>query len=291
MKEGILLKRYGGFYFVKSEGLLWECTLRGKFRNLKQDFFPGDKVLINTFNDHKGVIEGVLPRINLLRRPPVANVEQVLVVFAFFAPDPDFLLLDRLLIMAHHEKVHPVICFTKADTVDQNTISETIKGYQKAGYQTVVTSSKNGLGIKEVRFLLKNRISVFAGPSGAGKSSLLNALQPGLRLKTGDVSEKIGRGRHTTRHVELLELEFAGLVADTPGFSSLDLPDITKEELQNYYPEISKNAGCCRFISCLHNLEPDCSVKEALVANEIDYERYRRYLILLQEVMEKERRY
>ncbi|MDD4753378.1 MAG: ribosome small subunit-dependent GTPase A [Desulfitobacteriaceae bacterium] len=291
MKEGILLKRYGGFYFVKSEGLLWECTLRGKFRKLKQDFFPGDKVLVSVLDDHKGVIEGVLPRINLLRRPPVANVEQVLVVFAFFAPDPDFLLLDRLLIMAQHEKVHPVICFTKADTVDQKIISKTIKGYQNAGYQTVVTSSKTGLGIEKVRYLLKNRISVFAGPSGAGKSSLLNALQPGLSLKTGDVSEKIGRGRHTTRHVELLELEFAGLVADTPGFSNLDLPDITREELQHYFPEIVKRADCCRFTSCLHNQEPDCSVKEALVANEIDYERYQRYLILLQEVMGKERRY
>ncbi|MGI6065593.1 MAG: ribosome small subunit-dependent GTPase A [Bacillota bacterium] len=291
MKEGILLKRYGGFYFVKSEGLLWECTLRGKFRKLKQDFFPGDKVLISVLDEKRGVIEGVLPRINRLYRPPVANVEQVLVVFAFSTPDPDFLLLDRMLIMAQYEKISPVVCFTKADTVDMMKVSQTQEIYQNAGYQTVVTSAKTGLGIEEVRSLLKDRISVFAGPSGVGKSSLLNVLQPGLRLKTGDVSEKIGRGRHTTRHVELLELEFAGLVADTPGFSNLELPDITREELQHYFPEIVKQADSCRFNSCLHNSEPDCSVKEALKKKEIDFERYQRYLTLLQEVMEKERRY
>lgn len=291
MLEGILVKGYGGFYYVKVGAERWECSLRGKFRKQKQDFLAGDKILFNPVGDGKGVIEGVGPRRNQLLRPLVANLDQVLVVIALANPDPDLLLLDRILLMVQREAVLPVICLNKADQVEETKIQSIVKIYQDAGYRVVVASTKTGRGIDEIRELLRDRISVFAGPSGVGKSSLLNALQPGLALKTGHVSEKIGRGRHTTRHVELMETAMGGLIADTPGFSQLDLPDMQRSELQEHYPEIWQRAPECRFSSCLHNSEPDCAVKKALAAGEINQGRYQRYLMLLEQVIAKERRY
>lgn len=291
MKEGTLLKGYGGFYYVRSDNCLWECSLRGKFRKIKQDFLPGDRLLFAELSNKKGVIEGVLPRTNQLLRPTVANVEQLLVVIALTTPQPDLLLLDRILIMAMREKILPLIFFNKADLVTEEKTAEVLHPYSEAGYTAVTVSSKTGEGLSVIRSLLKDRISVFAGPSGVGKSSLLNAVQPGLTLKTGHVSEKIGRGRHTTRHVELMELELGGFVADTPGFSQLELPPMRRGELQDYFPEIRERAHLCRFTSCLHASEPDCAVKAGLEQGEIDRGRYSRYLVLLDQVIEKERRY
>ena len=291
MLEGILVKGYGGFYYVKVGQERWECSLRGKFRKQKQDFLAGDKIIFAPIDDLKGVIEGVGPRRNQLLRPLVANLDQVLVVIALANPDPDLLLLDRILLMVQREAVVPVICLNKADQVEEMKIQSIAGIYQSAGYQVVVASTKTGRGIDEIRQLLQNKISVFAGPSGVGKSSLLNALQPGLALKTGAVSEKIGRGRHTTRHVELMETTMGGLIADTPGFSQLDLPEMRRGELQEHYPEIWQRAPHCRFSSCLHNSEPDCAVKAALADGEIDPGRYGRYLMLLEQVIAKERRY
>ncbi|ATW24691.1 ribosome small subunit-dependent GTPase A [Candidatus Formimonas warabiya] len=291
MEEGILIKGYGGFYYVKVGEKIRECSLRGKFRRLKQNFLPGDRVSISLLDEGKGVIEQVLPRTSELRRPPVANVEQVGVTFALKNPDPDFLLLDRILIMVRHHHLLPLIFFNKVDLVEEGRSDQLVRIYQKAGYPVIKCSTKTGEGIDEIRLLLKDKISVFTGPSGAGKSSLLNAVQQGLSLKTGHVSSKIGRGKHTTRHVELLELDLGGLVADTPGFSVLDMPPMLREDLDSFFPEIRAHAGVCRFHSCLHHQEPDCAVKEAVSAGEIDPGRYQRYLLFLQEVIENERRY
>lgn len=291
MLEGILIKRYAGFYYVMVGDKIWECSLRGRFRKQKQDFLPGDRVCINVLDEKKGVIEEVMPRVNRLIRPPVANVEQVIVTFAFKNPDLDFLLLDRILVMVSYEKLKPVICFNKADLADQQEIENIVHVYREVGYHVLVTSKYSKVGLDDLRLVLQGKISVFAGPSGAGKSSLLNALQSGLCIKTGDVSSKIGRGRHTTRYVQLMKLDFGGLVADTPGFSALDLPPVSREHFDEYYPEIRRHADVCKFNSCLHNLEPGCSVKDAVLQGKIDSHRYQRYLYLLQKVIDNERRY
>ena len=214
-----------------------------------------------------------------------------MITFALKNPDPDFLLLDRMLLMARQKDLPAVIFFNKADLAGEETVSDIVNIYEKAGYPVIPCSVKTGLGLDRVRFILKDKISVFTGPSGAGKSSILNAIQQGLSLKTGEVSQKIGRGRHTTRHVELLELDFGGLVADTPGFSVLEMPPVPREELDSFFPEMEEYAFQCRFSSCLHDREPDCAVKEAVKQGLIDPGRHQRYLIFLKEVIENERRY
>jgi len=291
MIEGILVKGYGGFYYVKVGADHWECSLRGKFRRQKQDFLAGDRIRFQPVGDHLGVIEGVSPRRNQLLRPLVANLDQVVVVMAMANPQPDLLLLDRILLMVQREGIGPVICLNKADQAEEAEIQRVAAVYRAAGYRVVPASTLTGEGIGEIRELLRDRISVFAGPSGVGKSSLLNAVQPGLCLKTGRVSEKIGRGRHTTRHVELMETDLGGLIADTPGFSQLDLPQMGRGELQEHYPEIWQLAAGCRFSTCLHNSEPDCAVKKAVAEGRIDSGRYQRYLLLLEQVAANERRY
>lgn len=214
-----------------------------------------------------------------------------MLVFALKDPEPDLLLLDRLLLVSREKDLPAAVIFNKIDVVAEATAKKYFQVYQKAGYETILCSAKLGVGLEEVRQILKNKISVFTGPSGAGKSSLLNAINPGLALKTGAVSIKIGRGKHTTRHVELLPLDFGGWVADTPGFSVLETPVIPREEFDSFYPEIAAYGGLCRFTSCLHHREPNCAVKEAVEAGEIDRDRYQRYLHLLQEVIEQERRH
>ncbi|MGI6686122.1 MAG: ribosome small subunit-dependent GTPase A [Bacillota bacterium] len=291
IQEGILIKGYGGFYYVKIKEKIWECSLRGKFRKLGQNILAGDRVLIHALDEKKGVIEKILPRVSELNRPAVANVEQVLVTFALKNPDPDFFLLDRMLLMARQKNLPAVILFNKVDLANASEADAHEDVYKKAGYQVIKCCTKTGLGLDEVRGVLKDRISVFTGPSGAGKSSILNGVQQGLSLKTGEVSQKIGRGKHTTRHVELLELDFGGLVADTPGFSVLEIPSVSREELDSFFPEIEEASLRCRFNSCLHDREPDCAVKEAVTKGIIDAGRHQRYLFFLQEVIENERRY
>jgi len=291
MLEGIITKGYSGFYYVHSGVQLWECSLRGRFRLNAQDFLPGDRVKISPLKGTKGVIEEVLPRINSLIRPAIANVDQVVVVSAASEPEPDFNLLDRILIQVDAAKIAPLICINKADLVSPDELEELVKPYQKTGYALIEVSVKSGQGIAELRQVLKDKISVFAGSSGVGKSSLLNAVQPGLELKMGEVSQKLRRGRHTTRHVELLQLEFGGLVADTPGFSSLNLPAMQRQDLAGFFPEIQELAHKCRFTTCVHWQEPQCAVKDGVEQGIINPKRYKNYLSFLSEVIEQERRY
>lgn len=290
MLQGILLKGYAGFYYVYADDRVWECSLRGRFRVKKQDFIPGDKVDILPVNGNQATIEKVAERKNSLIRPTVANVDQVLLVFALANPDPDFNLLDRLLVQVGRAGMDILIVFTKRDLLKEGISKTPVDYYSKIGFKVLNVSNKTGEGIAEVASYLDGRISVLAGPSGTGKSSLLNSLRPDLELKTGEVSSKLGRGRHTTRHVELLQVA-GGLVADTPGFSSLYLPEMKREELQLYFPEFINLRTECRFKSCLHDKEPDCAVKEAVNDGRILRMRYEHYLQFLAEVIENERRY
>lgn len=312
MIEGILLKGYGGFYYVYAEGRVWECSLRGRFRIRDQEFFPGDRVEILPAKSDKAVIEKVKERRNSLVRPTIANVDQAFLVFALTSPKPDLNLLDRLLIQVTDAGVSPVIVFTKLDLwkeaeslegeevrsgkekspgTEDKGIQENVMGiYENIGYKVLAVSNKTKRGIPGVVAELADKISVLAGPSGVGKSSLLNALSPELALKTGDVSRKLARGRHTTRHVELM-VAGGGLVADTPGFSVLNLPAMKREELPHFFPEFEAFLGHCRFKSCLHDQEPDCAVKEALAQGKIAPSRYEHYQTFLHEVIAAERRY
>lgn len=296
MINGVLLKGYGGFYYVYAEDRVWECSLRGRFRVKDQDFLPGDRVKILTEQEDKATIEAVEPRRNVLVRPAVANVDQAILVFAMTSPKPDLNLLDRLLIQVTDAEIEPIIVFTKLDKYQESDLTEESEGheitavYRNIGYNVFEVSSQTGEGIAEIAVHLTNKISVLAGPSGAGKSSLFNALSPGKKLKTGDISLKSKRGRHTTRHVELMVCA-GGLVADTPGFSSLFLPEMKRGELAYYFPEFAIRQGECRFNSCLHDKEPNCAIKDALERGEISPERYEHYLIFLKEVIEAERKY
>jgi ribosome biogenesis GTPase len=291
MLEGVIIRTYAGFYYVKVHQDLWECKVRGRFKQTGERILPGDRVQVLEISSGKGMIEKVLPRIRELTRPAVANVEQVIVVMSFINPEANLGLLDRLLVLSEVESLDPVIVFNKMDLVLEVVQNDLVLMYKKAGYPVIAVSAKKGLGISELKDCLKDRISILAGPSGVGKSSLLNAVQPGLGLRTGEVSRKIGTGRHTTRFVELLPLAEGGLVADSPGFSVLALPPMKREELSSYFRELDELTGRCRFNSCLHRSEPDCKVKLAVQEGLIDNRRYQSYLLFLQEVIENEQRY
>jgi ribosome biogenesis GTPase len=287
--EGTLLKGYSGFYYVYAEDRVWECSLLGRFRVKKQDFIPGDKVTILPGKGVKATIEEVLARNNSLIRPNIANVDQALLVFAMSSPATDFNLLDRLLIQVSHADVEPIIIFTKCDLANGMDLLP-YEYYKKVGFMVYYVSNILGQGIEEISEIIKGKISVLAGPSGAGKSSLLNSLDPSLKLKTGSISDKLGRGKHTTRHVELLQAG-GGLIADTPGFSSLFLPHMKKEQLQNYFLEFTAYQKTCRFKDCLHVKEPGCVLREAVQKGEIISSRYEHYLQFIEEIVAAENKY
>lgn len=291
MIQGILIKGYSGFYYVYAEDRVWECSLRGRFRIQRQEFLPGDKVKILPGTGSKATIESVEPRANFLTRPTIANVDQALLVFALTTPEPDFNLLDRLIVQVLVAGVNPILVLTKFDRWEEVPQQrEILNFYAKLGYPLIMVSNKTGQGIPELKKDLAGKVSVLAGPSGVGKSSLLNSLAPEMDLKTGEISHKLNRGRHTTRHVELMVCA-GGLVADTPGFSSLYLPKMKREELARYFADFTSYAGSCRFSTCLHDKEPSCAVKEAVEFGEVSRTRYEHYLLFLQEVIANERRY
>lgn len=292
MIEGIILKGYSGFYYVLANDKEYECSLRGKYRLKKQDFLTGDHVLISVTEHglNNAVIEEVLPRKNQLLRPPMANVTQAIIVISVKNPPPDLQLLDRLLIIVDNEGITPIICFNKIDLAEEDG-HDLASLYKGAGYKVILTSTKKELGIVELKEQLKNQVSVFAGPSGVGKSSLLNKIRPGLALKIGEVGEKSQRGKHTTRYTKLIPMQDGGLVADSPGFSRLNLPDMKREELSSFFPEFNAYVNLCKFNTCLHYQEPGCEVKAALDKGLIDARRYKNYLTFLLEVITNERSY
>lgn len=293
MPRGIIIKALSGFFYVQeSGGLITECRGRGKLRKVDIDLLVGDHVSFETTEGGRGVINELLPRRMRLVRPPVANVDQAVLTFAFARPTFHREMLDRLLVLAEREHILSLIVCNKVDLASPEEIREIEKTYQLAGYPLVLTSAQQEIGIERLREHLNGRISVLAGPSGVGKSSLLNAVSPGLTLTTGAVSVKIGRGRHTTRHVELMPLASGGMVADTPGFYDLSVEGIRGRELASYFPEMRSALSQCRFgASCLHDKEPDCAVKAQLEDGLLARSRYESYLSMLGEAKVNERRY
>jgi len=292
LQEGVLIKGYSGFYYVACHGKIYECSLRGKNRQKKVRFLPGDRVQFTIAYDQTGAIEGVLPRRNALLRPPVANLDQLVIMAAAASPAPDLRLIDRLTVFAQWNEIAPVLCFNKCDLISVAEQQRLMAIYQSTGFPVLFCSTVTGQGVDELRAILQGKVSVLAGNSGVGKSSMMNAVSDQWRLATGEVSDKLKRGRHTTRHVELFQLDCDTFIADTPGFSSLQLPeDIKREELGKLFPELMCRLGDCRFATCLHKCEPDCAVKAALAQGEIAPSRYENYLAFLEEVIQQERSY
>ena len=294
MLNGKIIKGIGGFYYVDTNEGLYECRARGIFRKNKITPLVGDRVSISVVDEEnkKGVVEEIEDRDTELVRPPIANVDKALIVFAIKNPSPNLSLLDRFIVLAEKENLEIVIVFTKVDLDTDGDILEELKDiYETSGYKVIPVSNKEKLNIDKIKEELKESTVVFAGPSGVGKSSLLNEVDKNFELKTGEVSDKIKRGKHTTRHAELLKLECGGMVADTPGFSSLTLDDIDENELKEYFIEF-ENHDECRFGSrCIHENEPSCAVKEAVENGEISKKRYDSYIQLLNEIRSGKRRY
>jgi ribosome biogenesis GTPase len=293
MPEGKIIKALSGFYYVLHNEHIIQCRGRGIFRKNKVTPLVGDEVVFQAENDLEGYILEIKERKNELVRPPIANVDQAILVFSAVEPDFSTVLLDRFLVLVEYNQIEPFICITKLDLATSEQHQEIEKyalNYRSAGYQVALTSSEKDVGIEKLHPYLENKISVFAGQSGVGKSSLLNALRPELELKTNDISAHLGRGKHTTRHVELINIGH-GLVADTPGFSSLEFTNIEAEELTSCFPELQRASENCKFRGCLHLKEPKCGVKTAVEAGEIPNYRYEHYIDFLQEIKDRKPRY
>jgi ribosome biogenesis GTPase len=293
MPEGKIVKALSGFYYVLGNDKLIQCRGRGVFRKNKITPLVGDEVVFQAENDLEGYIMEVKTRKNELIRPPIANVDQAILVFSAVEPDFSTVLLDRFLVLVEFNRIEPLICITKMDLTtdnEQKMIKDYTEQYTAAGYKVILTSSETEAGIELLSPHVDNKISVFAGQSGVGKSSLLNVLRPDLELKTNDISSHLGRGKHTTRHVELIKIG-NGLIADTPGFSSLEFTNIETEDLTSCFPEIQRASENCKFRGCLHGTEPKCGVKQAVDNGEIPTYRYEHYLDFLQEIKDRKPRY
>ena len=288
MKQGRVIKTYGGYFFVYdfASEEVYRSKIRGRLKEEDIEVIVGDKVEFQELDDGAGIIEDRLDRKNRLFRPLIANVDQVIITLAIKEPDLHFKLLDKLLILAHAAELDIVLCINKVDLVSLAEAREKVGFYDKIGYKMIYTSAVDNKGIADLKAVMQDKISVFAGPSGAGKSSLLNAVQPDLELQTDDLSDKIKRGKHTTRYVKLLDLEHGGWVADTPGFSRLDVSFIKPRNLQYFFVEFEDYLNQCRFNSCTHSHEPGCKVKEAVEEGKVPAQRYRNYLKLLEEIEE-----
>lgn len=280
MPSGLILKGIDGFYYVKTEDGIYECKARGLFRKQSVTPLPGDRVSILVVDIDKkiGYIDEILPRDMQLLRPAVANVNQLAMVISVNSPKPDLFLLDKLLVTASNKGLGAVICINKIDFSKEDEHVKICDSYNKAGYDVVLLSSTLDVGFDCLEKALVGKITVFAGQSGVGKSTILNKILNAYVMPTGEISEKINRGKHTTRHAELLELKSGGYVVDTPGFSSFELNGIEPDELQRYYPEFDIFLGKCKYSGCSHISEPGCEVKAALEKGDLDTCRYSSYI-------------
>lgn len=289
---GKIMKGIAGFYYVGVvESGVYECKAKGIFRKDKIKPLVGDDVEIEVLNEEEklGNIVKILPRRSELIRPAVANIDQALVIFAAREPKPNLFLLDRFLVIMEKQDIPVIICFNKQDLCDEEEVGR-LKGiYEACGYPVVLASAKQGEGIEEIKSRLRGKTTTVAGPSGVGKSSLTNLLQNEVQMETGEISKKLGRGRHTTRHSQIIQIEEDTWLYDTPGFTSFYVEEIEKEELRFYFREFSKYEGTCRFQGCTHTHEPGCMVKNALEEGKISKERYENYLELYGELKEKRR--
>ena len=291
IKEGIVIRSVGGFLFVYADGRTYRCVTRGTLKK-KHDILVGDHVTFTIQEPETGVVESLKPRLSQLVRPSIANVNQVIVTLAVDRPAPNYILTDRILVQAEAVGLKIIICLNKSDLlVEEKQANEILAPYCTAGYQTYVVSSKTGCNIDKVKQQLHKAITVLAGQSGVGKSSLLNAFEPGLDLAIGEVSERTSRGRHTTREVELLPLPDNSWVADTPGFSTLGLPEVGPEDLIYFFPEFKTAASNCRYPGCRHVREPDCAVRVLVESGQASPQRYESYLTMAEELREARRKW
>ena len=285
--EGIILKALSGFYYVDGgDGRLIACRGRGKFRHQKLTPLVGDRVVFTPLEGDSGILEEILPRKNQFRRPAVANIDQLVVIASGAVPVTDPFLIDRVVSIAEGRECEPIICINKCDL---DAAEELYRTYLRAGFTTLRVSAETGEGIDRLAAVISGKVSAFTGNSGVGKSSILNALEPGFRLQVGEVSEKLGRGRHTTRHVELYRLSSGAIVADTPGFSSFDTEEMElrpPEELQHTFREFAPYLDRCRFTGCAHIKEKGCAVLAAVKAGEISQSRHDSYVRLYQQAKE-----
>lgn len=288
--QGKIIKGIAGFYYIhiQQKETVYECKAKGIFRNQKIKPLVGDNVEIAVLDEENkiGNIERILPRKNVLIRPAVSNIDQALVIFAAAKPEPNLNLLDRFLITMEKQEVETVVCFNKTDVASMEMQNHLQKTYEKCGYKVLFTSVVFEQGMETIRDILNNKTTVVAGPSGVGKSSIINLINSEAHMETGSISKKIERGKHTTRHSQLFCIEKHTYIMDTPGFSSLYINQMEKEELKDYFVEFQPFEKYCRFNGCAHINEPDCGVKEALNKKKISKERYANYLLLYEELKE-----
>ena len=291
--QGKIIKGIAGFYYIEThDEKIYECKAKGIFRKDNVKPLVGDNVMIDIIDEEnkKGNITEILPRKNRLLRPPVANVDQAVILFAIVKPDPNYNLLDRFLIMMRQQNLPVIICFNKQDIATEEEQQELYNAYEKCGYKVLFISVKEDKGLDELKELLRGKTTTLAGPSGVGKSSLLNKLVPDALMQTGELSRKIDRGKNTTRHSELFYVselskgEEETYLFDTPGFTSLNLNDVTTDNLMQYYPEFEEFEPECRFGGCSHIAEPDCGVKNALSEGKISAVRYENYKIIYEDL-------
>lgn len=291
--QGKIIKGIAGFYYVDVVGSgIYECKAKGIFRKEKKKPLVGDNVEITVLDEEakEGNLVQILPRKNELIRPAVSNIDQALVIFAMEDPKPNYMLLDRFLVMMEMQNVPVTICMNKKDLGTEEDIRQFKKAYGDAGYEICCISAQKDDGIEEVRKILKGKTTAVAGPSGVGKSTITNHVQGSVSMETGEISKKLGRGKHTTRHSQLIPIDEDTYIMDTPGFSSLDVEMMEKEELKLYFPEFSPYEGNCRFLGCTHTHEPGCAVKDALEDGRINRLRYNNYLGLFEELKERNKR-
>ena len=288
MSQGRIIKALAWFYYVEDDHQIIQCRARGKFRKDEIKPLVGDFVEYEVEGDNDGYVMNVLPRHNCLVRPPICNVDQALIVSSCKEPDFSSILLDKFLLVIEHLGIEPIIIISKMDLDEDKSVKQYVKDYRQAGYRVYEISSKDNHGLEELKTVFKDKVSVITGQSGVGKSSFLNALDINLKLETNEISKSLGRGKHTTRHVELLKM-YGGYLGDTPGFSSLEL-EMTPEELAVAYHDFAQFSHECKFRGCLHDSEPNCGVKKAVEDGKISKERYEHYLMNLQDVKKKEER-
>lgn len=288
--KGLIVKGIGGFYYVETEAEIIEAKGRGIFKKDGTTLMVGDEVELEIIDEEekKGVINAILPRKNSFIRPPIANADVFIVVFAPKKPKPNFALIDKFLIMAEMHSVEAIICINKCDLASDEEIAE-IRAVYDSIYPVLSVSGKTGMGIGELEGRIAGKKAALAGPSGVGKSTLLNLMIPHANMETGSISEKTQRGKHTTRHVEIFDAEGGGKLFDTPGFTSFEILEAEEDSLWMYYPEIEKFAGKCRYDNCRHLKEPDCCVREAVKKGEIHKLRYESYLANMEEIQKRKK--
>lgn len=290
--QGKIVKGVAGFYYVHTmQEEIYECKAKGIFRKEKIKPLVGDDVEIDILNqeEKKGNIIAILPRRNELLRPAVANIDQALVIFAAISPKPNFNLLDKFLIIMESQQVNTAICFNKQDLTTVKELKKLYGAYESCGYEILFTSAKQKQGINSLQQFLDGKTTAVAGPSGVGKSSLINLLQAEVEMEIGALSEKIERGKNTTRHTQLIHVKNNTYIMDTPGFSSLRITDLEKEDLKKYFKEFLNYEESCRFLGCSHIQEPDCGVKQALLNGKISEIRYENYVSMYNELNERKR--